>query len=191
MASSVNHKNVELHDIYNVFDVDADKPWQVLSHYFPDKVGGRPAWLSLKTLPSSDDLACSQCQKPCVFLLQKYAPTDTLHRTIFIFVCRDPACCKPNVGYNFIVLRSQLAFDNEYYAKEPPNEDYYDMTSDYPRADKFTHLCVVCGCSGSKKCGRCHRITYCSRDHQKVHWSATHKLDCSIDSGGFLVSHVL
>ena len=40
------------------------------SHYFPSKVGGKPAWLALQGLPSSEQLACGVCGNPCVFLLQ-------------------------------------------------------------------------------------------------------------------------
>jgi pre-rRNA-processing protein TSR4 len=180
--------SADSHDIYEVFDVDTAKPWQVLSHYFPDKVGGRPAWLSLKPLPSYENLQCGRCKKPCVFLLQKYAPTESLHRTIFLFICRDPACCQPNSSDNLIVLRSQLPFDNDFYARQPPDEDYFDMSVDYPRADKFVSLCVVCGCAGSKQCGRCHQVTYCSREHQREDWLSGHKSVCSSSSNAGLLS---
>ena len=39
-------------------------------------------------------------------------------------------------------------------------------------------LCVVCGCSGPKKCSRCHLINYCSREHQVIHWKSGHKRLC-------------
>lgn len=176
---------VEEHvDVYEVFDVDENKPWETLSHYFPDKVGGRPAWLVLDRLPPFNELKCGICGKPCVLLLQKYAPTENLHRTIFIFVCRDAKCCLKNDPRNFVVLRSQLPLDNRFYPLEPPDEDEFDMTSDYPRADKFTSLCVVCGCQGLKKCSRCKTATYCSQEHQKTHWLAGHKLLCCSENKG-------
>jgi len=165
-------------DVYNLFEVDTSKPWQTLSHYFPDKVGGKPAWLSLKPLPLPELLKCGRCGKPCVFLLQKYAPKETLHRMIFVFLCRDPACCCRHASDNFIVLRSQLELINDFYPETPPDEDYFDMASDYPKASCHTRLCVVCGCAGPKLCGKCHKMSYCSKEHQISHWKAGHRSAC-------------
>ena len=39
-------------------------------------------------------------------------------------------------------------------------------------------LCVVCGCSGPKICAKCHSMSYCSREHQVIHWKAGHKKHC-------------
>ena len=82
------------------------------SYYFPSKVGGKPAWLTLENLPKDDQLACRICKKPCVFLLQVYAPfterENCFHRTVFVFVCRNPNCCKKNDASNFLVFRTQL-----------------------------------------------------------------------------------
>ena len=39
-------------------------------------------------------------------------------------------------------------------------------------------LCVVCGCSGPKRCAKCHSMNYCSREHQVIHWKAGHKKHC-------------
>lgn len=44
--------------------------WLLSSKYFPSKVGGKPAWLSLKDLPSSESLQCDLCKEPTVFLCQ-------------------------------------------------------------------------------------------------------------------------
>jgi len=173
-------------DVYNVFEVDTSKPWQTLSHYFPDKVGGKPAWLSLKPLPSPEALTCGRCGKPCSFLLQKYAPKETLHRMIFIFLCRDPACCSQNCSDNFVVLRSQLPFKNDFYPLAPPDEEYFDMSSDYAKASSYTPLCVVCGCAGPKLCGKCRRVAYCSKEHQTTHWKAGHRMACGETSQGLL-----
>ena len=40
-------------------------------------------------------------------------------------------------------------------------------------------LCVVCGCAGPKKCGRCKMECYCSKQHQTHDWKNGHKLFCS------------
>ncbi|XP_073527584.1 programmed cell death protein 2 isoform X4 [Phyllobates terribilis] len=69
------------------------EPWRLLSPQFPSKVGGRPAWLGEVGLPGLERLQCGVCMKPLAFLLQVYAPcTGSFHRTIFLFICRDPTC---------------------------------------------------------------------------------------------------
>jgi len=165
-------------NVYNIFDVDQEKPWQLLSHYFPDKVGGKPAWLSLNPLPSPDVLQCGNCGKQCILLLQKYCPSMTFHRMIFIFICRDPSCSRKHADNNFVVLRSQLSFENAFYSVSPPDEHYFDMSSYYPRAENFATLCSLCGCLGPKRCGRCRKIYYCSKEHQTVDWKARHRTSC-------------
>ena len=167
--------------------VEKTDDWLLLSHFFPSKVGGKPAWLSLKPLPRFDDLKCGVCGKPCVFLLQAYAPRSDLdtcfHRTILLFMCKDPACSKRNDSANFIVIRSQLPRENEFYPSEAPDEDRFDSKADYPRASKLQDLCVVCGVPGPKKCSGCHTLTYCSKEHQTLDWKAGHKLKCTVPEG--------
>jgi len=97
---------------------------------------------------------------------------------IFIFLCRDPACCRRHAIDSFIVLRSQLELINDFYPETPPDEDYFDMSSDYPKASCHTQLCVVCGCAGPKLCGKCHKMSYCSKEHQTSHWKAGHRSAC-------------
>ena len=42
-------------------------------------------------------------------------------------------------------------------------------------------MCTVCGCPGPKRCSRCHKATYCSKDHQTLDWKAGHKQLCNSD----------
>ncbi|XP_023234158.1 programmed cell death protein 2-like [Centruroides sculpturatus] len=154
--------------------------WRLRSKYFPSKVGGKPSWLNLRDLPLEKHLECKLCQKPLVFLLQIYAPFEenpnTFHRSIFIFVCKDPRCCKSNENKNFVVFRCQLPRDNQYYSPQPPIEEECD--SHKPSAEDFRKLCCVCGCVGTKQCSRCHSGVYCSRHHQKIDWIKRHKFLC-------------
>ena len=162
--------------------VEETDSWRLFSHFFPSKVGGKPAWLSLKQIPDASHLACGSCGKVCNFLLQAYAPDDgfdtCFHRTIFVFMCKDPSCCQPNSNINFVILRSQLPKANEFYSTEPPDEDKFDPSSDFPRAEENGILCFVCGCAGPKRCARCQKATYCSKEHQTIDWKGGHKALC-------------
>lgn len=55
------------------------EPWRLLSPQFPSKVGGKPAWLSLRGLPELPELECEMCHLPMVFLLQVSVIKDTFN----------------------------------------------------------------------------------------------------------------
>ncbi len=162
--------------------LEETESWRLESDYFPSKVGGKPAWLALEKLPKDDELACTTCKKPCVFLLQVYAPleekTECFHRILFIFMCKNPECCKSNSFVNFKVFRSQLPRENKFYSSEAPDQDYFDSTKPHPSAAQYQELCLVCGAPGSKQCGKCHRAKYCGKEHQTIDWKAGHKKIC-------------
>ncbi|XP_076440718.1 programmed cell death protein 2-like [Babylonia areolata] len=153
------------------------------SHYFPSKVGGKPAWLSLKPLPPTERLLCSKCGSNLAFLMQVYSPRekpeeDAFHRTLFLFVCRNSGCCSANDGENFVVLRSQLPRINQFFSPDPPPDDPSEWNDFQQSASKYQALCAVCGCQGTKRCGQCHSVSYCGKDHQTRHWKAGHKKVC-------------
>ena len=228
-------KEIELGFVETPEDQDLQ---QLTSSRFPSKVGGKPAWLDPVHLPSLEDLACGSCGKPTTFLLQIYAPVpvdetdpqgEECHRTLFVFMCRDPDCHGPGTSKCFKVLRCQLNGGNEpnYCQNEEPSDKSMcsgmsslslntaqskDNTSnsstlcidqcnsidnEHSTAQPTTtnsahngpcishlentpspHLCIVCGCCGPKKCGRCTRVYYCSREHQVHDWKAGHKHVC-------------
>jgi len=58
------------------FVEDVEQAWRLHRAYFPSKMGGKPAWLDPKSLPSGQNIICQLCSKPLVFLLQIYAPDD-------------------------------------------------------------------------------------------------------------------
>ena len=153
--------------------------WLLASRFFHSKVGGRPSWLDLKNLPESQEFLCEFCQKPRVLCLQIYAPIEEksscFHRTLFIFMCTSPECHTDSKS-PFLVLRSQLARNNEFYPYESPVESQ-DWKSDL-NAFKYVKICRVCGCPGDKKCSGCDQVYYCSREHQMADWKFQHKREC-------------
>lgn len=48
----------------------SEKPWLLVNTYFPSKVGGRPAWLDVESIPSNEHLNCAECGKQSAFLCQ-------------------------------------------------------------------------------------------------------------------------
>lgn len=150
--------------------------------HFPSKVGGRPAWLDLKSIPSPDELKCDHCQDQLTFLLQLYASLDqpeSFHRTIYLFVCPNETCNKPNDNSNFRVFRNQIPRRNDYYDYHPVPEDAKKIDEAQP---KFK-LCTVCGCRGPFNCAKCKSVSYCCKSHQKIDWKAGHKEQCGQDGG--------
>lgn len=154
--------------------------WKLSSKFFPSKVGGKPAWLALKGLPKDEELCCQTCKQPLTFLCQLYLPNSKydrcFHRSIFVFVCREGSCSRPNTSTGMRAFRCQLSRYNKYYPSEPPLED--EISCHTPSAQDHCKLCVVCGAPGDKKCSQCHCTTYCSRKHQAMHWKDGHKQEC-------------
>lgn len=105
--------------------VQTCESWRLTSRFFPSKVGGKPAWLDLKNIPGKSDLECEYCNDVCIFLCQIYAPyeenDDAFHRTIYIFICKNIDCCRPNQNGNLKVFRSQLSRVNTFIRLNRPS----------------------------------------------------------------------
>ncbi|XP_072940939.1 programmed cell death protein 2-like [Epargyreus clarus] len=159
--------------------LEEKESWLLHPRFFPSKVGGKPAWLDLKNLPSSKELTCKKCNDPLIFLCQVYAPyedkSDSFHRSIFIFICKNGSCCQSNCADNIIVLRCQLSRRNDFYSFEPYKED---ENEEFPMSD-FPKLCNLCGTRAPSHCSKCKKTYYCSRKHQILDWQKGHKEDCS------------
>ena len=168
-----------------------ESPVVLTSPFFPSKIGGKPAWLALTGLPSA--ILCKNCEKPLIFLLQVYVPSEdekssSYHRTVFVFCCKNGACYKSNCNKSFVALRSQLTRENEFYHPDSSFQQRDKVLQEFKdrgvkAASNWTKLCKVCGCRGDKLCAKCHKVHYCCKEHQAVDWKAGHKVSCG-DHGG-------
>ncbi len=99
-----------------------DYPDELNSPFYPSKVGGKPVWLEL---PSKGTLTCEKCRKPLLFLLQFQAPLPSKekngaenHRTLFLFMCKDPKCHSPGDTSCYVVLRYESREVLRYESRE-------------------------------------------------------------------------
>ncbi|XP_058831648.1 programmed cell death protein 2 isoform X2 [Topomyia yanbarensis] len=177
-------------DLVDIGFLEPCADWLLTNKFFRSKVGGKPAWLELKHLPSPKDILCEECGDPCVFLCQIYAPLDgkenCFHRMLFIFVCLKSSCYKPNQCKNIKVYRSQLARKNDYFSFDPPSEDVPSDPVPSP-----VPLCVVCGCRGPQLCSKCKTTSYCGVVHQRIDWKHGHKATCGQVANTSSISSIL
>ncbi|GMS90362.1 hypothetical protein PENTCL1PPCAC_12537, partial [Pristionchus entomophagus] len=164
---------------------DTDDLYRLSSCFLPlGKVGGKPSWLNPVAIPKSEELACKSCTKPLCFLLQVYATADSdsahsFHRTIFLFVCRNPACSKANDPSNLVAFRCCLPRVNAWYGADGPLDADLVMEDELPCAPAGSPaLCRICGCFASKKCAKCGEAWYCSKEHQALDWKLGHRSNC-------------
>ncbi|KAL1505787.1 hypothetical protein ABEB36_005268 [Hypothenemus hampei] len=162
--------------------------WLLESRFFPSKAGGKPAWLSLKSIPTTCDLTCEKCGKVMVFLCQIYVPLESnvtdqeqldnnFHRSVYVFICRTMTCNESRDGKTFKVFRSNLPRINEFYPKDPA-EETEQTTFDI---SKWVKLCNLCGIAAQQKCSKCKGVVYCCKEHQIIDWKNGHKSQCSND----------
>ncbi|KHJ83542.1 hypothetical protein OESDEN_16759 [Oesophagostomum dentatum] len=143
-----------------------DSLYRLRSIFLPlGKIGGKPSWLNPKFLPTSAELECPICQKQMCFLIQVYATSDndpphSFHRSLFIFVCRNPQCSR--VAYNIHSMLTCFSYSLtalltiEFYCVRRSGPFTVDGDVPDPRApEDAPQLCEICGCYASKKCGKC------------------------------------
>ncbi|XP_017461068.1 PREDICTED: programmed cell death protein 2-like, partial [Rhagoletis zephyria] len=84
----------------------------------------------------------------------------------------------------------KLPKENRFYSSRPPEYDAAfkeDPDPEYdPNPAEFgVQLCPVCGVRAPHRCGRCQKTSYCSREHQVLHWKrGGHKAVCEGGGGG-------
>lgn len=144
-----------------------DRPLE--SRFFPNKIGGPPAWLDLKNLPPVSEILCDDCLSPRHFLCQLYSPVEekdtAFHRTIFVFVCLSEKCFQLGSNKNFIVFRNQLPRHNSFY---PAFADGIDLRTDITCSNFGCNLCCLCGIKEEVQCERC-KERFCSAHHENLH----------------------
>ena len=147
-----------------------EEPYFLTSKFFPSKIGGKPAWLSLKNIPSIKSILCKKCNTQRIFLMQVYAENDKeccFHRTLFIFVCKSEKCNSNGEHGSFVVFRSQLAQVNDFYSTEPPNSE--DEEEEECNEDKSKPtVCHLCGIYTNRKSPSSNNY-YCTAEHQHIH----------------------
>eukprot|EP01134_Creolimax_fragrantissima_P003091 CFRG3091T1 len=124
-------------------------------------------------------------------------PDEAYHRTVYIFYCREKSCQQKQLDAQILVRKDLISqeksnnaiHDNDKSAKAkaimntmravrfqlPKENKFYSVEGERKQSESTTSittpkLCVVCGARGSKTCGSCHNVTYCSRAHQILHW---------------------
>ncbi|KAF9926898.1 Programmed cell death protein 2 [Linnemannia zychae] len=166
--------------------VDLEENGPLLPEDFCSKMGGLPIWLNPEHVLESKDMTCDQCKKPMTFLMQLYSPEDhpaeAFHRVIYVFCCKNGACHKKSPQGCFKVVRSQLGQYNPYYTPvSKDDEDAAEENEGWEPMDSknYAKTCFVCGMHGPKICSRCQKVSYCSPEHQAIHWSkGLHKQLC-------------
>lgn len=127
------------------FVKESSKAHRLQSCYFPSKIGGKPAWLELASLPRSELIQCPKCKQPMVHLIQVYAPLDgkeaCFHRTLFVFLCKNSQCHSKEEAGAFKVFRSQLPRANGFYSFEPPSDDE-SCSGERPHSCTYTIMCT-------------------------------------------------
>jgi len=124
---------------------EEDERYLLQRHFFPSKIGGRPAWLIPDRMPTDQDMTCEKCGLPLRFLLQVYASQgdyrpQCFHRTLHFFVCTG---CQPS---QIKVFRAQLPRENSFYSSEAP--DYDDDNEKDKKLDKILKKHPLCTGSG-------------------------------------------
>ncbi|KAF9433215.1 Programmed cell death protein 2 [Entomortierella beljakovae] len=171
--------------------VDLEENGPLLAEDFCSKIGGFPLWLNPEHALDVKEVLCEQCKKPMTFLLQLYSPEDhpaeAFHRVAYVFCCKDGACHKKSPQGCFKVVRSQLGQYNPYYTPvSKDDEDAEEENAGWEPLPISKHgmtqdakTCFVCGMYGSKMCSKCHKVSYCSPEHQIIHWTkGLHKQLC-------------
>lgn len=151
------------------------------------QLGGRPTWLNPKDIPKNN-LTCTNCDGPLVFVCQLYCPCDEIninafHRSFYAFACPKKSCSECTTG-TIRVLRTQLPQENPYY----PNEKDDCWAMHIPESWDV-NLCKVCGQRGPGKCP-VQGEYFCCRDHQKEYkkYVFNKKDELSDDAEPFLPS---
>lgn len=80
----------------------ADGPLEAEDEANPlvSRIGGRPAWLPMKSTPASDIAQCGVCKQRMQLLVQIFAPLveSAYDRCLLVWGCARPACQRKDVS---------------------------------------------------------------------------------------------
>ncbi|KAJ1814250.1 hypothetical protein LPJ75_002852 [Coemansia sp. RSA 2598] len=119
--------------------------------------------------------------------MQLYAPEDepesAFHRMLYVFICRNGSCHRSSASRCMRVFRSQMAEENDVYQEEEEADNMQEEGEDdvvwaLKENVQKAAVCIVCGLAGTKACSKCHKRTYCSREHQLADWESGHRSQC-------------
>eukprot|EP01091_Cochliopodium_minus_P001048 TRINITY_DN10921_c0_g1_i1.p1 TRINITY_DN10921_c0_g1~~TRINITY_DN10921_c0_g1_i1.p1 ORF type:complete len:259 (+),score=46.55 TRINITY_DN10921_c0_g1_i1:48-779(+) len=157
--------------------VERDFDVSIRDNHFTSKIGGRPIFLNPDKLIDLEDLKCTNCNNYMTLLMQIYAPSsdneDAYHRVLYLFSCKNPTCFNSKAPKCMKLFRCQLPQINEYYEKDDTEGK---LISQHPE-----NICFICGIPANKKCSKCKKIFYCTKEHQLFHWHLYHQKECTQD----------
>jgi len=159
------------------------------------KLGGCPWWLVPRGVPPPAALACRSCGKPSVLLAQLYSPLDAadvghgaaFHRMLYVFACMDGRCV--NRGGSALPARPGAPAVIVLRAPPPRHNPRPAGTQAAPAAGAGQTLPPADPARHPRRGGaptraaRCKGAHYCGRQHQLLHWSVGHKVECGAAGG--------
>lgn len=163
--------------------------------HYPSKLGGRPVWLRWDRLPSQKCAQCNSCNKQMIFLCQLYVPIErtanekrlSYHKMVYVFCCLDGRCYKKGSLTHVKAFRAvKLENENDLTNEDLDKKTNQELSEMLVKIESQQSLCKVCGGYGDKKCSGCHKVSYCSKDHQVFDWKKCgHSITCK-SGGGIL-----
>ena len=138
--------------------------FNILSHFFAE------LW-NPNGLFAADLLHSSGRSAPCLppGALLVCLPAGNMLKGLQNKIILNRYFIKINDASNFAVFRCQLPRQNAFYsATEALDPALVGDQPDPFHAETHAKLCAVCGCRAGKRCAKCARRHYCSREHQII-----------------------
>jgi hypothetical protein len=76
---------------------------------------------------------------------------------------------------HYFICHAQESLRLVYEAKEFRN---LYMIQEKIEGHEIKNICTMCDKPAPNRCSACNCVFYCSKEHQKLHWSTDHKINC-------------